>query len=110
MDTWAKAVITTIVTTITASLITVVRKLWTRQKVQAARQVAIEEGLKGLLHDRIYEMHKQCMAKGYISIAELDNLDYISKPYFSLKGNSTGEHMVDAMKAMPNQPPQNEVQ
>mgnify|MGYP003529429564 CR=1 FL=1 len=110
MDNWAKAVVTTIVTTVMAALTTAVRRLWTRQKCQNARQLALEEGLKGLLHDKIYEMHERCQAKEYISIEELDNLEYIYKPYAALNGNSTGEHMYNAMRAMPNKPPQNEVE
>jgi len=85
--------------------------IWSRQKEQARRQAeqsviqrALEEGLKGLLHDRIYEMNEKCLLKEHITISELDNLEYIYKPYRALKGNNTGEHMYNAMRSMPNKP------
>ena len=74
-------------------------------KQQAKKLIALEEGLKGLLHDRIHEMYNKCLAKKFVTIAELDNLKFIYDPYAALDGNSTGQHMYEVMNNMPNSPP-----
>jgi len=78
--------------------------IWNKQKAQTARQIAIEDGLRGLLHDRLYQLYTECIEKGYISIEQLDNLEYIFGPYAALKGNGTGKHMYDFLHTMPNIP------
>ena len=94
------------ITTVVSGIFWVIIK---KQREQSLRQLAIEEGLKGVLHDHIYQLYMQCLEKGYISIAELDNLEYLFIPYKALKGNNTGEHMYDAMKKMPNIPPAEQI-
>ena len=89
---------------ITGGIAWALKKLWSKQKQQTERQVAMEDGLKGLLHDRIYQLHTLCLEKGYASIADLENLEYIYPPYKALDGNGTGKHMYDFLHTMPNKP------
>lgn len=105
MDNWAKAVVSSIATLITAALTTAIRHLYNRQKCQSARQDAVEEGLKALLHDRIYQAYGYCERKGYASVEDLENLDYLYQPYHALGGNGTGTELFERVKKMPSQPP-----
>ena len=90
--------------TFAAALTGALKLIWNKQKAQTSRQMAIEDGLKGLLHDRIYQLHTSCLEKGYASIADLENLEYIYPPYKALDGNGTGTHMYESIKSMPNKP------
>ena len=105
MPEWIKEYwITAIFGVITAAFAWAVNRLWGKQKQQTERQMAMEDGLKGLLHDRIYQLHTSCLEKGYASIADLENLEYIYPPYKALDGNGTGTHMYESIKSMPNKP------
>ena len=104
MDNWAKAAITTIVTTIMAALTTAVRHVYYKQKCQSSRQDAVEEGLKALLHDRIYQGYGVCERKGFATVEDIENLDYLYRPYHALGGNGTGTELFERVKKMPVKP------
>jgi len=84
-----------------AALTTAVRHLYHKQKCQSARQDAVEEGLKALLHDRIYQIYISCEEKGYATVADIENLEYQYRPYHALGGNGTGTELFERVKRMP---------
>jgi hypothetical protein len=102
---WIRAVITAIVGAVVAVLTAAVKHLWGRQKQQAARQDAVEQGLQALLHDRIFAMYAECHAKGYAAVEDMRNAEYLYKPYHNLGGNSTGTELYQRIKNMPTEPP-----
>ena len=77
-----------------------------RQKSQEAEQTAIKQGMLALLHDRIYSAYAECLNKGYASIDDIKNLEYLYKPYHALGGNGTGTELYERVKKMPTEPSQ----
>ena len=82
-----------------------VGRLRKRQKAQEAEQAAVKEGMLALLHDRIYGSYRECAHKGFITVDELSNLEYLYKPYAALGGNGTGKELYKKLKSMPTEPP-----
>ncbi len=106
MQDWTKAVISSIVAAVMGVLTAAVKHLYSKQKAQAARQDAVEEGVKALLHDRIYQGYADCLKKGYASVEDIENLEYLYQPYHALGGNSTGTELFERVKKMPVEPAQ----
>jgi len=101
LDNIAKAIVVSITTTILAALTTAINRLWKKQKAQ-------EAGLKALLHDRIYQEYTLCQSKGYATVEDIQNLEYLYKPYHELGGNGTGTELFERVKSMPPEPPKKE--
>lgn len=57
--------------------------------------------LLGLLHDKIYSLCQQYIAKGYVTLEEFDNLEYLYRPYIQMGGNGTGEKLYKVVCALP---------
>ena len=55
-----------------------------------------------ILHNKIYVQCASHLQEGYISIADLDDLDYLFNAYKNLGGNGTGETLYNKVKALPN--------
>ena len=108
MQDWAKAVISSLVATVMAALAGSIKRLYSRQKAQAARQEAVEEGLQALLHDRIFAIYIECRDKRYASVEDMRNLEYLYRPYHNLGGNGTGTELYERVKDMPTEPPRKE--
>lgn len=51
------------------------------------------EALLALLHDKIYFLCTNQIKKGYITVDELENINYLWRPYHQLGGNGTGERL-----------------
>ena len=63
------------------------KKTATREKVNV-----LENGVRGLLHEKLIEKCDYYIQKGEITEAEYRDLDeYIHQPYKALGGNGTGE-------------------
>lgn len=97
MQDWVKAAISSFVAVVMAGLSAAVKHLWTKQKAQ-------EDGLKALLHDRIYQGYADCLKKGYASVEDIENLEYLYRPYHALGGNGTGTELFERVKKMPVEP------
>ena len=106
METWIKAAITVVVGAIGAGLTAAVKHLYSRQKQQTARQDAVEDGLRGLLHDRIYQSCTDCRSKGFADIHDRENLEALYVPYHKLGGNGTGTDLYNMVRSMPTEPPE----
>ncbi|WP_270312018.1 hypothetical protein [Vagococcus fluvialis] len=85
-------------------------KKWRKSDVQTIDDKVnrIETTVESLLasslalsHDKLYEKCTQYINRGYITIGELDNLDYIFTSYKKLGGNGTGEHLYLEAKKLP---------
>jgi hypothetical protein len=97
MQDWIKTLVSYIVAAVLTGLTASVKHLWTKQKAQ-------EEGLKALLHDRIYQGYADCLKKGYASVEDIENLEYLYSPYHTLGGNGTGTELFERVKKMPVEP------
>ena len=89
---------------VTTGLTYALKRIWSRQKEQTIRQLAMEDGLKALLHDRIYQGYIDCERKGYASVKDIENLGYLYPPYHALGGNGTGTELFERVKHMPAKP------
>lgn len=54
-----------------------------------------------LLHDKLYYLCEKHLKNGYISIEELDNIEYLYIPYEKLGGNGVIENLYDKVKKLP---------
>jgi hypothetical protein len=102
---WAKALISSVAAVVVGAIAGAIKHLYSRQKAQAARQEAVEEGLQALLHDRIFSVYAECKAKKYASVEDMRNLEYLYRPYHNLGGNGTGTELYERVKSMPTEPP-----
>jgi hypothetical protein len=107
---WLKAAIGALGAAFIAAVTAAVKHLWTKQKQQAARQAAIEDGILALLHDRIYSEYAACKAKKFASVDDLRNLEYLYRPYHALGGNGTGTELFERVKRMPDKPAEQETE
>ena len=117
MTNWVNVVIMPIVSVLVAGLTAAVKHIWSKQKAQEAAQEAakkardeevssMREGMLALMHDRIFTIYTECRKKGYASVEDLRNIDYLYQPYHRLGGNGTGTELFERIKAMPTEPPQ----
>lgn len=55
-----------------------------------------------LLHDKIYQQCSNFIDSGFISLDDLENLEYLWRGYKNLGGNGTGEILYNKVKDLPN--------
>ena len=53
----------------------------------------LREGILALLHDRLYQACSFFIARGYCTVEDRNNLEYLYRPYKALGGNGTGESL-----------------
>lgn len=106
MPDWFKSAVAPVVTAVLTALAWAVRHLWKRQKMQAAQQEAIKDGMLALMHDRIFAIYAECERKHYATVEEIRNLEYLYRPYHALGGNGTGTELYERVKKMPTEPPE----
>ena len=75
--------------------------LWKKVKEQKDENDAVKEGVKSLLHDRLYQACTHYVAQGWIDTESLHNLDYLYNAYHKLGGNGTGTNLYNRAKALP---------
>jgi len=80
-------------------------RLKRRQKTQATEQAAVKDGILALLHSEIYRGYAECEQKGYATVDDIKNLEFLYLPYHTLGGNSTGTELFERVKKMPAGPP-----
>jgi hypothetical protein len=78
-----------------------VNRLRKRQKAQEAEQAAIKEGMLALLHDGLFRACSIALTKGRINVDEMDNINYLYKPYATLGGNGTGKRLFERVNQLP---------
>lgn len=74
-----------------------------RQKTEERFQ-KIESANLALLHDKIYQQCISFLEQGWISVDDLENLEYIWKGYKGLGGNGTGEALYNKVVSLPHKP------
>lgn len=76
---------------------------WVRREFKKRRQRddALTEGVKAILHDRLWQAHKFYMAQGFCPLEDKKNIEYLFKPYAGLGGNGTGENAYNDMQELP---------
>lgn len=52
----------------------------------------LKNAILAQLHDTIYRLTEEYIERGYITLDELDNLEYIYQSYQALGGNGSGEY------------------
>ena len=66
------------------------------------KQSSSQKMLLGLAHDRLYSLLDEYLIRGYITTDELENLEYLYKPYRELGGNGTCERMYEQVTLLPH--------
>jgi hypothetical protein len=61
----------------------------------------LENALIALQHDRLYRLTEEYIERGYVSLDELDNLEYIYTSYKALGGNGSGERRYNLVQKLP---------
>ena len=84
------------------------RKRLENQNMQKQEQELIRIGVIALLHDRLYQVCKTYIKRGYCSVDDRDNLEYMFRPYKALGGNGTGEELYNRCLALPYGPESSE--
>ena len=67
----------------------------------------MEDGLKGLLHDRISERYHECELKGFADVRDRENMEILYDSYHTLGGNGTGTDLYNKMRELPTVPAEN---
>ena len=72
---------------------------WFSQRTQ--RKDIKTEMLIGLGHDRIVNLGKMYIERGYITLDEYENLyEYLYKPYEKMGGNGSAKRIMDEVKQL----------
>lgn len=64
---------------------------------------ALRNGIKALLHDRIIQKCEYHIRNNRINADDLEELEYLNKPYKALGGNGTVEVMLRTVHKLPKQ-------
>ena len=60
----------------------------------------LREGILALLHDRLYTACSFFIARGWASLEDRENLEYLYRPYKALGGNGTGETLYHTVEKL----------
>ena len=74
--------------------------LWSYLSIKQSKHDVKAEMLIGLGHDRIRNLGLEYINRGYITTDELDNINYLWRPYTKLGGNGTAEQIMDKVKKL----------
>lgn len=76
--------------------------LWSIVQNVLNRKDTKSKMLKGLGHDRIMDLGKKYIKRGYITADEYENLiDYLYIPYAELHGNGSAARIIEEVKRLP---------
>lgn len=70
-------------------------------RIWKKEQDLVKSGVLALLHDRLYQACQFYIQRGYCTLADRDNLEYMFEPYKALGGNGTGEDLYNRCLALP---------
>lgn len=62
---------------------------------------SLEIAMKAISHDKIYKLTDEYIDRGWVTLDELDNLEYLYTAYRALGGNGTGEKRYNRVQALP---------
>lgn len=70
-------------------------RLWAKFRSVSSESTYLRDGIKALLRDNILIMHTTVTERGYVTVRELESLDYMYKSYHSLGGNGFVDELVN---------------
>lgn len=75
---------------------------WKKKNIEKTnyRLEVLEEGQVAILHNKIYMISLHHIDKGYVTLDDLEDLDYLFKPYKKLGGNGTAEKLYDEVQSL----------
>lgn len=85
---------------ISGALLPAYHKLSGQLKAEQVKAQAINAAVLALLHDRLYQACQFYLGRGYCTVGDRDNLEYMFKPYKALGGNGTGEELYNRCLAL----------
>lgn len=76
---------------------------WLVRQVKGKKQEyeVIREGMMALLHDRLYASCSFFLSRGYCTLEDRNNLEYLFEPYKALGGNGTGADLYHRCMELP---------
>jgi hypothetical protein len=69
------------------------------------KQKKIKDGVLAMLHDRLYQLCNEYIERGYCTVDERKNLEYLYSAYHGLGGNGTGTDLYNNSTKLPYNPP-----
>lgn len=84
-----------------ALIIAIITWLWRALLRRKQENDEIKEGMMALLHDRIYQACSFFLKRGWCSLEDRSNLEYLYTPYKALGGNGTGESLYKKCLELP---------
>jgi hypothetical protein len=84
------------------------RRLSKQLKTEQIKARSINAAVLALLHDRLYQACQFYISRGYCTVGDRDNLEYMFKPYKALGGNGTGEELYNRCLALEYGPAERE--
>ena len=73
-------------------------------KMRSEKVTTERRMLLGLGHDVLYQRLTHYLERGYIEPSELENVEYVFKPYVGLGGNGTCKLLYDEVCKLPHSP------
>ena len=73
-------------------------------KMRTEKCSAEKKMLLGLGHDVLYQRLSHYIERGWIELSELDNVEYVFRPYLGLGGNGTIKVLYDEVTKLPHSP------
>lgn len=74
-------------------LIAVMTAMWKKFVRKKNEYDVLKDGMLALLHDGLYKSCSFYISRGYCSVEDRHNLEYMYRPYKALGGNGTGESL-----------------
>lgn len=84
-----------------ALIIALITWLWRMLLKRKKENELIREGMMALLHDRIYQACTFFLNRGFCTLEDRSNLEYLFEPYKALGGNGTGESLYQRCLSLP---------
>lgn len=87
-----------------AAIVAAIGFIANKVRVWKKKQDLITDGVLAILHDRLYQACQFYLKRGYCTLEDRDNLEYMFRPYKALGGNGTGEELYNRCVALPYEP------
>lgn len=101
MQDWVKVLVSAVAAAFLGAAANALRQIWQRHRQQAVRQSAVEEGVKALLHDRLCEACTGVLEKKEAAVSEIENIEFLYRPYVALGGNGTARQLYERVTNLP---------
>lgn len=77
-----------------AILLFLLNRYFAKEDKKADKDSALSKGVLALLHNKLYDIADTIIEQGYITQEQLENVEYLTEPYFALGGDGTLEKML----------------